>query len=128
MTGAGVQGLIELATNKWTLLSAGGVYLLLRVVGQTPLAKTGIYRRALPVLPEILGVAAAFLGGIPVVADQPVAIKIAAGLWCGYVAQRGHKLLGQTLLGDDRKLEAGKVRQMRERWEREGQPPPGDQQ
>lgn len=108
-----VQGLVDLALNKWTLLTAGGVYLLLRVFHSTPLARWGPYRRALPVLPEALGVAAAFAGGIPAVEGQPVAIRIAAGLWCGYVAQRGHKLLGQTLLGDDPKLESKKARQVR---------------
>ena len=123
MQSEGVQGLIDLATDKYTLLTAGGVYLFLRVLVQTPVAKWGVYRRILPILPEILGVAAAFAGGIPVVESQPLAIKVAAVLWCGYVAQRGHKLLGQTLLGDDRLLEAKKAKQIKAR-----ETPPEDSQ
>jgi hypothetical protein len=114
-----VQGLADLALNKWTLLTAGGIFLLLRVLKDTPIAKLGIYRRLLPVLPEMFGVAAAFGGGIPSVDGQPVVIRIAAGLWCGYVAQRGHKLLGQAILGDDPKLEAKKAKRLRQQAETE---------
>ena len=96
-----IQDLVALAFDKWTLLTAGGVFFLLRVLGQTPLSRLSIYRRAMPVLPELLGVFAAFFGGIPTVADSPIALKIAAGLWCGYLSQRTHKILGQTILGDD---------------------------
>jgi hypothetical protein len=96
-----VQALLDLALDRYTLLVAGGIFFFLRVLRQTPIAKWSIYWRALPVLPETIGCLAAVLGGIPAVAGQPILIKIAAGLWCGYLSQRTHKVLGQTVLGDD---------------------------
>ena len=105
--GADIAGLIELALNKWTLMTAGGVYFLIRVFSQLDfISKRNLYRRLLPVLPEMLGVVATFAGGNPAVADQPAVLKIAAGLWCGYLAQRFHKVLGQTILGDDKSITA----------------------
>lgn len=102
--GADIQGLIDLALNKWTLMTAGGVFFLIRVLTQTPLSKLNFFRRILPILPEILGVAATIAGGNPAVAEQPIVLKIAAGMWCGYLAQRFHKVLGQTILGDDKAI------------------------
>lgn len=105
--GADISGLIEIGLNKWTLLTAGGVYFLLRVLNQLDfVSKRNLYRRLLPVLPESLGVAATIAGGNPAVEGQPLVLKIAAGLWCGYLAQRFHKVLGQTILGDDRSITA----------------------
>jgi hypothetical protein len=96
-----VQELLAFAFDKWTLVVAGGVFFFFRLLRQTPIVRWPVYWRLLPVLPETLGSAIALLGGIPVVADQPVLIKIAVGLWCGYLSQRAHKVLGQTILGDD---------------------------
>lgn len=106
-----LQGLIDLALNKWTLMTAGGVFFLIRVLSQL-LSKVGWYRRLLPVLPELLGVGATLAGGNPAVSDQPVVLKVAAGLWCGYLAQRFHKVLGQTILGDDQSIESKKQKQL----------------
>jgi hypothetical protein len=104
---ADVQGLVDLALNKWTLLTAGGVFFLLRVISQLPwLSTTNAYRRLLPVLPELLAVGATLAGGNPAVDSSPIVLKVAAGLWCGYLAQRFHKVLGQTILGDDRSITA----------------------
>lgn len=98
-----IHGLVELALNKWTLLMAGGVFFAVRILnGLTFLSKRAWYRRILPFLPDALGCGAAISGGIPVVADQPLILQLAAGLWCGYLAQRFHKVLGQTVLGDDK--------------------------
>src|SRR3972149_6955918 len=77
--------------------------MFLRLLQKVPkLGELGIYRRLLPILPDALGCIAAAFGGIPAVADKPLIVRLAAGLWCGYLAQRFHKILGQTVLGDDR--------------------------
>jgi hypothetical protein len=110
-----ISGLVELALDKYTLLIAGGIFILLRMIKATPLAKTGIYWRVLPVLPEALGCLAAVTGCMPAVADQPLAIKIAAGLWCGYLSQRFHKVLGQTVLGDDPDITRAKSAKIKKR-------------
>lgn len=108
--GVDIEGLIALGLNKWTLLTAGGVYLLLRVTNQLAfISGRNWYRRILPVAPELLGIAATFAGGNPAVAKAPIVVKIAAGLWCGYLAQRFHKVLGQTILGDDKKITTTKA-------------------
>lgn len=102
-----VHGLLAIALDRFTLLIAGGIYMALRGVQRSQIvSRSGFYRRLLPILPEILGCALSSLGGIPAVEGEPLAVRIAAGLWCGYLAQRFHKVLGQTILGDDPKIRA----------------------
>jgi len=99
-----IQELIAIGFDKWTLLTAGGIFILLRALQKTALAKWNWYRRSLPIIPECLGIASAIFGGLPVLEGQSVVLKIAAGLWCGYLSQRFHKVLGQTILGDDKSI------------------------
>lgn len=101
-----LTGLLDLVLDSYTLLIAGAIFGLLRTLQSTVLGTKALYRRLLPLLPDALGVVASLLGAIPAVADKPIIIKIAMGVWCGYVAQRFQKILGQTILGDDTKIEA----------------------
>jgi hypothetical protein len=117
-----VQGLIKLAFDKYTLLTAGGIFFLLRCIHQIKaISSQPLWRRILPVMPEILGCCAAFLGGMPVVSGKPAVIKIASGLWAGFLAQRFHKVLGQTILGDDRAIEIPKRKPIEPPREEESQ-------
>ena len=101
-----VRSFLALAMDTYVLTAAGGVFTVIRALAKTSLAQVPIYRRILPVLPEALGIAAVLGGGVPAVAAMPIAVKIAVGLWCGYVAQKFQKILGQTVLGDDRAIES----------------------
>lgn len=88
--------------DRYTLMCAAGIFLLLRVLRNVQaISSTGVYRRLLPLLPEALGVGAALAGGLPAIAGKALVIRLSAGLWCGYVATKFHKVLGQTILGDD---------------------------
>jgi len=72
MTEQQIAGLIALALNKWTLFTAGGIFLILRTLSALEwLNRSQAYRRFLPLLPEALGMAAAFCGGIPIVDSEP---------------------------------------------------------
>lgn len=105
-----IDEVLRIALDAWTLLVAGGIYFLLRVFnGFRWLSKRTWYRRLLPVLPEVLGVSASVACGLPAVEGKPLPIKIAAGLWCAYAAQKFQKVLGQSVLGDDRAIVAGLV-------------------
>ena len=103
-----VQGLLAIALDRYSLLMAGAVFVLLRSLKKTGIAKLPVYWRFLPVLPDVLGVAATLLGGVPVVAKEPVVVQVAAGLWIGYLSQRFHKICGQSILGDDPDIEANR--------------------
>lgn len=93
---------LTLAFDKWLLMTSTGIFLLIRALSAVrPLNENGIYRRLLPVLPEVFGVTAALTGGIPIVNDQPLPLKIATGIWCAYLAKNARKVLGQTIIGDD---------------------------
>jgi hypothetical protein len=61
-----------------------------------------LYRRVLPVLPEFIGTLAVLSGTIPQFDHDPFVVKISIGVFCGYLSQRIHKVIGQTILGDDR--------------------------
>ncbi|NIM50434.1 MAG: hypothetical protein GTO22_14490 [Gemmatimonadales bacterium] len=104
---------VSVALDTWTLLVAGGIYFLLRALRGVPfVAGNTWYRRALPLLPEALGVTAAVSGGLPAVAGKPLVVKIAAGLWCAYAAGKFQKVIGQTLLGDDRTISAAELEKL----------------
>lgn len=96
-----VTGLVNLVANTWSLLMAAGIFVLVRALEDAKfLAENPVTRRLLPFLPEGLGIAAAFLGGLPAVDGQPAAIKIAAGLCCAYMGENFGKLLGRVILGE----------------------------
>jgi len=98
-----VMGLAELALNKWTLFVAGGIFFLARALDDAPwFARNPVTRRLLPFVPEALGIAAAFAGGLPVVDGQPAAIKVAAGLWCAFLGENFVKILDRVILGQSR--------------------------
>lgn len=99
--------LSSLALHRDVLFAAVGVFAALRAIHAWPLlSKTDLYRRVLPILPEVMGIAIAYTGGIPIVAALPESIRIATGFWVGFLSQRAHKVLGQTILGDDPALQA----------------------
>jgi hypothetical protein len=66
------------------------------------LADAPLWRRILPVLPLVLGVAFVMIPGVyPGYQGAPEAIgsKILAGLWAGFVAGKGKQLFVRTILG-----------------------------
>ena len=96
---------LTLAFDKWLLMTSTGIFLLIRTRSAVkPISKNAIYRRLLPVFPEVFGVTAALTGGIPLVNDQPLPLKIATGIWCAYLAKNAQKVLGQTIIGDDSQI------------------------
>lgn len=92
---------LSLALNKWTVFTAGGIFFLMRTLSSSALDSNKVYGRFRPFIPEALGLASAFLGGLPVVEGQAIPIKIAAGLWCAYFAKSFHKFLQRTVVGVD---------------------------
>lgn len=105
MTGNVFDEFIRLFCNRHVVMVVGGVYFLLRIFNTIqPIGRSSLYRRLLPFLPEILSYAAILLGSIPELREEHWVIKGAAALWCGYAAQRFHKILGQTILGDDPRI------------------------
>lgn len=99
---------IGMAFDPSVVFVAGAIYGAIRATHRLGVSKHPVFRRALPVLPEVLGVAAVVAGAVPIAATLPVGGKVAFGLWAGYLAGKFHKVLGQTILGDDRAIEAPK--------------------
>lgn len=95
-----------MAFDASVLLAAASIYGAIRATHKLGVARHPIFRRALPVLPEVLGVAAVVSGAVPIAAALPIGGKVAFGLWTGYLAGKFHKILGQTILGDDRAIES----------------------
>lgn len=114
-----LKDFIAIALDKYVLLVAGGIFAGIRAAARYAISAHPLYRRFLPLLPEAMGVGAVLSGGVPTADTYPVALKIALGLWCGYLAQKFQKLVGQTILGDDRFIEASAAAKLVE-------PPPAD--
>lgn len=111
--GDGVSGAVEqaisefirIALDKYAVITIAGIFILIRAMNAVPIvSQRSVYRRLLPVLPEVLGTLAVFAGSVPMLSDHGIAVKLAFGLWCGYCSQRFHKILGQTILGDDPRI------------------------
>jgi len=104
-----INVLVEMGTDRWTIVSAVAVYLALRfmtrVIETTRSRKAQrFWLRVLPIAPELIGVPAALFKFIPSVAAENAVMRIALGLWVAYLAQKAHKLLGQTVLGADDRI------------------------
>jgi len=103
-------GAFDVAKDPWTYTLAAGLFLFVRYVSRAVEAAdhprlTVVWRRILPLIPELIAVPTVVAGGIPIVADKPIAVRIAVGLWVAYLATKSKKLIGQTMLGDDMILE-----------------------
>lgn len=96
--------------DRWMLLTAAGVFALFRALGQVPfLASNRWYKRLLPMLPECVGAAAVLAGSVPTIAAHPWPLRALAGVWVAYLAKSFRKILGQTVLGDDKVIAAKAV-------------------
>ena len=123
-TTAVIRMITDIALDQWTILVAGIVFLLLRYATRITHSGndhvTSIVRRLLPFLPEALGVLISVMGGVPGGAGTPLIIRVAVGLWAAYVATKIHKILGQTVLGDDTRLERAAARLGRKEGDLDG--------
>lgn len=93
--------LSSLLVTKEVGMIAAGIVALLWGVGRIPtrggrLAKRVWWKRIVPILPLVLGVAAAFMPGV---VQEDVALaegwgaNVLIGLWAGLVAGQGHKII-----------------------------------
>ena len=76
----------------------------MRWLKRFPWMKAEATQRVLPLIPEVLSVTACLAGGVPHLADETWVVRIGAGLFAAYLSERFHKILGQTILGDDREI------------------------
>lgn len=100
---SGVEGLVAIALDTWTLVLAGGIYFGLRSLDGI-LGGNLIWRRLLPLMPELLGLTLSICHCVPSTAMEPLMVRVAIGLWLAYVSKNFRKILGQTVLGDDAKI------------------------
>ena len=76
-------------------------------IPRSTLEKNRIWRRILPVLPLVFGVAGALMiGGVDDEAPKPMAHEILLGLWAGFVAAHGRKIFKRLVL--DKLVGSGK--------------------
>lgn len=100
---SGIEGLVALCTDTWTLLFCGAIYLGLRSLDGM-LRGSIVWRRVLPFMPEVMSFVLAVCGFVPSCAEEPIAVRIAVAIWMAYVAKNFRKFLGQTILGDDARI------------------------
>lgn len=98
--------LSEILITKEVGMIAAGIVALLWGVGRIPmrggvLSKRVWWKRVVPILPLVLGVAAAFMPGV-VVEDVVLAegwgANVLIGLWAGLVAGQGHKIFKRLVV------------------------------
>lgn len=97
----------DVITQLWqvTTMLAVGIFLVMRFLNRTKaLSGARFWPHVQPVLPPVLGVAGAFLGGISFEAHTSILQTIIHGLFAAYAAEKAHKVLGQSVLGDDARI------------------------
>ncbi len=88
-----------------TGLLAIGIFLVMRVLHQAKwLSRRRWFARLQPFIPPLLGIAGAFGGGVAFEKPPTVVVTVIYGLIAAYGSEKGHKLLGQTVLGDDKRI------------------------
>jgi len=97
------MGIIEtLLTPQVLGLSAGIIAVLFGLgkipVGDKTLGKLNWWRKVLPLLPLVLGVAGAFLPGVVETEPGAWGTAILVGLWAGFVAAHGRKVVKRLLM------------------------------
>jgi hypothetical protein len=110
-----LEGLI-----KATAVLSAGIFLVMRTIHSMKwLSKSRWYARLGPLLPPVLGIAGAFGGAVTFDQKPTWVVTVIYGLVAAYSSEKAHKILSQTLLGDDRRLEDGPKRKPRGAKQRE---------
>jgi len=95
--------LMEILLAPEVIVLSAAIIALLQGVGQIPLkrgklSKATWWRRVLPILPLAIGVAGAFAIGRFNEETAPLATPILTGLWSGFVAAHGRKVVKRLVL------------------------------
>jgi hypothetical protein len=115
----GIKTLWDKATDSWVLGGAVVTYLIIRFASRLVHAvnnprATIVWRKAMPIMPELIAVTGVMFDGIPWLHGKSFEVRVAVAIWIAYLSTKAMKLLGQTLLGDDDRIEAA-VKQMMKR-------------
>jgi len=99
------EQLMDILLTPQVIALAAGIVAVLHFVGRIPLGKSTLakhrkWRRILPLLPLVIGVAAAFLmGRVFGDAEQQIQTPILTGCWAGFIASHGRKVLKRFVMG-----------------------------
>jgi hypothetical protein len=100
----------EYLTQGNFFVVAGAIYLLPLLLRKVPLLKKVLDNqwvvRLMPLWPLAAGIGATWLPGAVKLADGQIGTRLVAGIWMGALAMVGHKVLGQTILGDDPRIKS----------------------
>lgn len=103
-----MQGELE-GLVKATAVLAAGIFLVMRTLHSMKwLSGSKWYARLSPALPPLLGIAGAFGGGIAFEKPPGIVITVIYGLMAAYSSEKVHKVLGQVVLGEDKRISKGK--------------------
>jgi hypothetical protein len=98
------------ATDTTIYASAVVIYLFVRIISQFVTAVDNpvlavFWRRLLPLVPPAIAIPLALHGDIPLADGKGLVAQLGTGIWISYMAEKVHKILGQTVLGDDALIE-----------------------
>ena len=108
--------LTDMLLTETNALVMAGVFCLLMMVHKIfpEITTRPIYKRLLPVLPELLCTGLLFMPGIHA-EGQPWTVTVLTGLILGVASSKFHKVFKQTLLGDDKDIKNGKLKTIEEK-------------
>lgn len=104
------EQLFEILLAPEVIVLSAAIIAMLYGLGKIPipnstLEKNRIWRRVLPVLPLVLGVVGALMIGCNDDVQRPTAHAVLIGLWAGFVAAHGRKIVKRLVL--DKLAEGG---------------------
>jgi hypothetical protein len=105
----GAQGnILDYLTGTGMLIAAGAIYVLPQILKRVPFIKKIMANqwvvRVMPLYPLVAAIAAVLLPGAVDLPNRQIGTLVIGVIWLAFLAMMGHKLIGQTLMGDDHRI------------------------
>ena len=104
----GTQSVYDYLTQGNFFIAAGAIYLFPQILKRAPLLKKVMANqwvvRVLPLWPLLAAIGVVLAPGAVELPDKQVGTLMIASVWIAWLASTAHKVIGQTLLGDDPRI------------------------
>ena len=106
--------LTDMLLTETNLMVMAGVFCFLLMINKAfpKISQHHLYKRLLPILPEILCTACLFAPGIRQ-EGQPWTVILLTGMILGVASSKFHKVFKQTLMGDDKDIQLAQVEKLK---------------
>ena len=100
--------ILDYLTGTGMFVAAGAIYVLPQILKRAPFIRKIMANqwvvRLMPLYPLVAAIAVVMLPGAVDLPDKQIGTQVVGIIWLAFLAMMGHKLIGQTLMGDDHRI------------------------